>query len=126
MIMLAGRTLMKSAKRFRSCDNYDRRWAAGEASISEVDGSRESSRLLLPLLSDIAAVPGRGVSAATANCVNYDQNCVGHDGAVTSRNWMDWYVVADLPAVTRKTDGRSTLRYLTTHSDVNNSWNLHL
>jgi hypothetical protein len=89
MIMLAGRTLMKSARRFRSCDNYDRRWAASEASISEVDGSRESSKLLLPLLSDIAAVPGRGVSAATANWVNYDQNCVDHDGAVTSRNWMD-------------------------------------
>jgi hypothetical protein len=64
---------MKSAKRIRSCDNYDRRWAASEASISEVDGSRESSKLLLPLLSDIAAVPGRGVSAATANWVNYDQ-----------------------------------------------------
>jgi len=55
MIMLAGRTLMKSAKRFRSCYNYDRRWAAGEASISEVDGSRESSKLLLPLLSDISS-----------------------------------------------------------------------
>jgi hypothetical protein len=48
---------MKSAKRIRSCDNYDRRWAASEASISEVDGSRESSKLLLPLLSDIEQFP---------------------------------------------------------------------
>ena len=133
--MLAGRTLMKSARRFRSCDNYDRRWAASEASISEVDGSRESSKLLLPLLSDIAAVPGRGVSAATANWVNYDQNCVDvnydqncvdHDGAVTSRKLDGLHVVADLPVVTRKTDRRSTVRYLTTHTDVNNSRNLHL
>jgi hypothetical protein len=42
---------MKSARRFRCCDNYDRRWAANEASISELDGSRESRRLSVLLLS---------------------------------------------------------------------------
>jgi hypothetical protein len=67
----------------------------------ELDGSRESSKLSLLLLRDTAAVPGHG-SVARTNCVNYDQNCIDHDGAVTCRKLDGLHVVADQPAVHSK------------------------